>query len=405
MSSSGCDVAVVGAGIVGLASALALNQRLPGAQIAVLDKEEGIARHQTGHNSGVIHSGIYYRPGSLKATLCVSGARRLIDYCEGRGIPYELCGKVIVATEESEIPALDELKRRGLANGVPGLRRLSAAELRDIEPHAGGVAALHSPATGIVDYAAVARCLAEDLKNRGVDVLLGCSIREVRVDGDALTIETSRGALRSSYLVNCAGLHADVVARRARARSSVHVIPFRGEYFMLRPRAASLIRGLIYPVPDPDLPFLGVHFTRTIDGRVEAGPNAVLAFAREGYTRSTIHAGELYDMVRFLGFWRLASRYWRTGLAEFRRSHSRARFAASLRRLVPEVQDADLMPGPAGVRAQAVSQDGKLIDDFVIERSPRAIHVLNAPSPAATACLAIGDYVASLAVSAMYHSI
>jgi L-2-hydroxyglutarate oxidase LhgO len=404
VSAASWDVVVVGAGIVGLASALAMTEKLPGARIAVLDKEDEIARHQTGHNSGVIHSGIYYRPGSLRARLCVTGARRLVDYCRERDIPYELCGKVIVATDEREIPALDELERRGVANKVPNLRRLSPSELRTVEPHARGIAGLYSPSTGIVDYGTVARSLAADMTDRGVDILRGHAVRAIRMEGDALTIETGRGSLQSRYLINCAGLHADRVARRAGLHSSVRIIPFRGEYYMLSPEAGSLVRALLYPVPDPALPFLGVHFTRTVDGRVEAGPNAVLALAREGYTRSAVDLRDVYDAMTFPGFWRLSIRYWRTGLAEYRRSFSRARFAAALRRLVPELRDQDLLPGPTGVRAQAVSRDGRLIDDFVVERTPRAVHVLNAPSPAATASLAIGEYVADLAVSAISGS-
>ena len=397
MSGSTWDVVVVGAGIVGLASARALAERSPGLRLAVLDKEREVAVHQTGHNSGVIHSGVYYRPGSLKARLCVAGARQMIDYCRSHNIPHELCGKVIVATDESEIGRLDELERRGHANGVPGLRRLSAAELRDLEPQAAGIAALHSPHTGIVDYRTVARCMAADLITRGVPIMMSHSVRGIQRGREELVVTTSTGRLTAHFLVNCAGLHSDEVARMAGARPRVRIVPFRGEYYFLRPEARTLIRGLIYPVPDPDLPFLGVHFTRTVEGEVEAGPNAVLALAREGYARTVVDVGDMRETLTYFGFWRLASRYWRTGIDEFRRSFSRAAFAASLQRLVPAVQETDLVPGGAGVRAQAVAADGMLVDDFVIEHSPRAVHVLNAPSPAATASIAIGDHVASVA--------
>lgn len=391
------DIAIVGAGIVGLATALMLSKQHPALRIGILEKEAEVGGHQTGHNSGVLHAGIYYKPGSLKARLCVEGKRRMIDFCESHGVLYQECGKVIVATEARELPGLDELYRRGSANGVPGLRRIDRDELREVEPHAAGIAALHSPHTGIVDYRQVARAIADDLRQQEVDLLTNHKVMGVRERAEALEVQTDVGAIRARNLINCAGLYADVIAQAMGAATNVRIVPFRGEYYFLRPERQSLVRGLIYPVPDPDLPFLGVHFTRTIHGGVEAGPNAVLAFSREGYTRRTVEARELLETVAYPGFWRLARRWWRTGIDEFRRSFSKTLFAASLRRLVPEIREDDLMPGGAGVRAQAVSPNGLLVDDFAIVASPRAVHVLNAPSPAATASLAIGDYIAAIA--------
>ncbi|MGI8825385.1 MAG: L-2-hydroxyglutarate oxidase [Chloroflexota bacterium] len=391
------DVVIVGAGIVGLATALMLTKRCPSCRLAVLEKERSVGRHQTGHNSGVIHAGLYYKPGSLKAKMCVEGGRRLIDFCDAHDIRYERCGKVVVATDESELAGLEELHGRGTANGVPGLRCITSGDLRDIEPHASGIAALYSPSTGIVDYGRVAEAMANDLRGRGVDLLTGHRVLAVRENDRGLMVRTEPAVLHTSYLINCGGLYSDVLARQMGVNSDVCIVPFRGEYYFLRPERQGLVRGLIYPVPDPDLPFLGVHFTRSIHGRVEAGPNAVLALAREGYTRSSLDAGELFQTLAYRGFWRLSRRYWRTGLDEFKRSCSKEIFAASLRRLVPEVQASDLMPGGAGVRAQAIDSTGKLLDDFVIAESSRAIHVLNAPSPGATASLAIGDHIAEIA--------
>lgn len=391
------DVAIVGGGIVGLATALALAGRAPGARLTVLEKEPEVAAHQTGHNSGVIHSGIYYQPGSLKARLCVEGARRMVEFCESHGIRYELCGKVIVATSEAELGPLEELHRRGTASGVPGLRRIGPAELKDIEPEAAGVAALHSPRTGIVDYREVARAMASDLCRRGVDVRTSAGVRAIHRDGGGLRLETAAGDVPARYLINCAGLYADVVARMAGAGPDVQIVPFRGEYYFLRPDRRRLVRGLVYPVPDARLPFLGVHLTRTVHGDVEAGPNAVLALAREGYTRGRIHAGELWETLRYRGFRALARRHWRVGVYEYYRSLSKGAFVRSLQRLVPAIRPNDVAPGGAGVRAQAVDAEGRLVDDFRIVATPGAIHVLNAPSPAATASLAIGAYVAELA--------
>ncbi len=387
------DVAVVGAGIVGLATTLNLLQRAPKLRVVVLEKEASVALHQTGHNSGVLHSGIYYRPGSSKATLCTLGVRAMRRFCDEHDVPYQLCGKVIVATEASELPALAELEQRGRANGVRGLRRLEREELVEIEPQARGIAALYSPETGIVDYGLVAQSMAAEAVNHGAQLLLGHAVRSIRT-GDQQVIETNVGEVRTRVLVNCAGLQADRVAQLAGVSPGIQIVPFRGEYFTLRPDRVALVRGLIYPVPDPRLPFLGVHFTRRIQGGVECGPNAVLALAREGYNWSRMSVSDLTETLAYTGFWHVAARYWRVGAFELYRSLNRRVFAASLARLVPEVGPDDLVPSGAGVRAQAVAPDGRLIDDFVIEESEHSVHVLNAPSPAATASISIGAHVA-----------
>ncbi|GAC1469315.1 MAG: L-2-hydroxyglutarate oxidase [Chloroflexota bacterium] len=392
------DFAVIGAGIVGLATALALKERLPTAQIAVLEKERSVGLHQTTHNSGVIHSGLYYRPGSLKAQLCVDGARRLTGFCEAHGIAYERCGKIVVATHTGELAGLEELYRRGTANGVPGLLRVGPEELREIEPHAAGVAALHSPNTAIVDFRAVARAMAEDLQRQGTDLLTGRAVVSIKEDGRSLRVIMTDQEVKATYFINCAGLYSDVIARAMGLSLQLRIVPFRGEYYLVRPERGFLVRNLIYPVPDPKFPFLGVHFTRTIGGQVEVGPNAVLAFAREGYSRTTVQPREMLDTIFYPGFMRLARRYWRTGLAEFRRSFSKTAFTRSAQRLVPEIQEEDLVPADAGVRAQAISAAGTPVDDFAIVETSRGIHVLNTPSPAATASLAIGEHIADRAI-------
>ena len=396
MDLSRSDVAVVGGGIVGLATALALSERFPGCRVAVLDKERRVAAHQTGHNSGVIHAGIYYKPGSYKARLCVDGVRRMVAFCEAHAIPYERCGKLIVATTADEIPRLEALHERGTANGVPDLRMIEPDEVRTIEPHARAVRALHSPRTAIVDYTAVASAMAATLAARGVQVVTGARVDGVNRVGRDLVLRTPLGPLTAANVVNCAGLQSDRVARCMGAKPGVRIIPFRGEYYTVRPDR-QLVRGLIYPVPDPEFPFLGVHFTKRIGGEIEAGPNAVLAFAREGYRMRNINAPDLLGVVGFGGFWRMAARYWRTGLYEFYRSLSKRLFVRDLQYLVPDITEADLAPGGSGVRAQAVSPTGALLDDFSIVESANAIHVLNAPSPAATASLAIGEHIAELA--------
>jgi (S)-2-hydroxyglutarate dehydrogenase len=392
------DIAIIGGGIVGLATARAILDRAPRARLVLLEKEADIAQHQTGHNSGVIHSGIYYKPGSYKARLCVEGARLMKAYCDKNGIAVDTCGKVIVATSQEELPRLKTLYERGVANGVPGVSMIDAGRLKEIEPHASALAGIHSPQTAIVDYRRVAETLARDLVAAGVTIE-----RNFRV----ATIARERGTLRIgssddhvvvvTHLVNCAGLHSDAVARLAGAAVDVQIIPFRGEYYMLRPDRRSLVRGLIYPVPDPEFPFLGVHFTRTIHGDVEAGPNAVLALAREGYTWGRVRPAELLATLRFSGFRAMARKYWRTGAYEMYRSLSKRAFVHALQRLVPALRHEDIRPGGAGVRAQAVTADGALVDDFRIVQTADAVHVLNAPSPAATASLAIGRHIATIA--------
>ena len=395
MSVPDAQIAIVGGGIVGLATALALSERVAAAGIVVLEKERDVGQHQTGHNSGVIHAGIYYRPGSHKARLCVEGGQLLTDFCDAHGIRYERCGKVIVATEASELPRLQTLYERAVANGVPGVAMITAEQLRTIEPHARAVQALHSPHTGIVDYGEVARAMAAVLRARGVTIRTAAPVRAIRRVGGGLWIETGLGPVTARQLVNCAGLYADTVARLLGVRPDVRIIPFRGEYYTLRPEQR-VVRGLIYPVPDPTFPFLGVHFTRRIQGEVEAGPNAVLAFAREGYRLRTVRPDEMLGAFTYRGFWAMGARYWRTGLYEMYRSVSKPAFLRALQRLVPDLREQDMGPGGAGVRAQAVAADGSMVDDFHIVETPNAVHVLNAPSPAATASLAIGRHVAGV---------
>ena len=391
------DIAIVGGGIVGLATALALTERYPQARVVILDKETKIATHQTGHNSGVIHSGIYYKPGSLKARLCTEGARLMKVFCSEHGIHWELCGKLIVATDESELGRLTNIHERGQANGLQGLRVLEGDEVKAYEPNCRAVRALLVPETGIVDYVQVADKMAELLKRRSVEIMTGAGVTAIRRAGQSLILDTARGPVESRFLVNCAGLYSDHVARLMGIRPEVRIIPFRGEYYMLRPDRRSLVKNLIYPVPDPEFPFLGVHFTRTVHGDVEAGPNAVLAFAREGYTLGTVKPGETLGLLGYAGFWHMARRYWKMGSYELYRSASKAAFVRSLQKLVPASQIGDVQRGGAGVRAQAVSPNGSLVDDFRISVAEGAVHVVNAPSPAATASLAIGRHIAGLA--------
>lgn len=393
-----CDVAVVGGGIVGVASALELASRT-GSTVAVIEKESRLAAHQTGRNSGVIHSGLYYKPGSLKASLCEEGRKALLAFCEANEVPAESCGKVVVATREEQLPRLDELLERGRANGLRGLRRISREELREKEPHAAGLAALHVPETGIVDYTRVTDAMARSLAARGGVVRLGARLLAVRTDGDRWRLSTAAGEVSCRFLVGCAGLESDRVARLCGVEPGVRIVPFRGEYYELREERRSLVRNLIYPVPDPRFPFLGVHFTRRISGGVEAGPNAVLAFRREGYTKTSFSLRDTASTFFWPGFWKLAGTYLATGLGEFWRSWNKAAFVTALRELVPEIGADDLVPGGAGVRAQALSADGRLVDDFHIVEAPCQIHVLNAPSPAATASLAIGRVIAERAIA------
>lgn len=395
------DLAIVGGGIVGLATARALLERAPRLRLVILEKERELATHQTGHNSGVIHSGIYYRPGSYKARLCVEGVRLMRAFCEAHGIRVAEVGKVIVATEAAELPRLQTLFERGVANGVPGLALIDPDRVRELEPHARALRAIHSPHTAIVDYGEVAAALAKDLGARGVAIETGFRVGAITRRAEGLLVADGAREVLARGLVNCAGLYSDRIARLAGARPDVQIIPFRGEYYMIRPERRDLVRGLIYPVPDPEFPFLGVHFTRTVHGEVEAGPNAVLAFAREGYRFARVHPGELAGTLAYRGFWAMARRYWRMGAFEMYRSLSKAAFVAALQRLVPGVRAEDVEPGGAGVRAQAVAQDGSLVDDFRIVTAPGSIHVLNAPSPGATASLAIGRHVAGLAAETL----
>jgi (S)-2-hydroxyglutarate dehydrogenase len=393
------DVVVVGAGIVGLAVARELGHRHPQARLAVLDKEPKIGQHQTGHNSGVIHSGIYYAPGSLKAKLCVEGGRNLYAYCEEKGIPTDRCGKVIIASTENEIPRLENIFQRGQTNGVQGLEMIGPERLKEIEPHCVGVRAIWSPNTGIIDYSRVAQAYAEDVKGAGGEVLPGYEVTGFQERTDNVVLTTPAGEVEARHVVACAGLHADRVARLSGAPSDPRIVPFRGDYWVLRPDRAYLARNLIYPVPDPAFPFLGVHFTRRLDdGAVWLGPNAVLAFAREGYQRLNWRPADLAEALTYSGFQKLAAKYWRMGLDEMVRDFSKAAFLRSLQRYIPELELADLLPGPSGVRAQALARDGQLIDDFVFDaQGTRIFHVRNAPSPGATSSLAIGRLIADKA--------
>ncbi|HLU45703.1 MAG TPA: L-2-hydroxyglutarate oxidase [Natronosporangium sp.] len=384
---------VVGAGILGLATAHRLLTDHPDAQVTVLEKEPRVAAHQTGHNSGVIHAGVYYPPGSLKARLCRAGNRAMVEFCATHGIPARTCGKLIVATDDAELPRLRALQERAQANQLK-VRWLDGQQAREYEPHLSARAALHVPDTGIVDFSQVCRTLADLVTKAGGTVQLGAEVIGIRPDrARTHRVLTTAGDLPADLVINCAGLYADRVARLAGAQPPVRIVPFRGEYYVLRPDRAALVQGLIYPVPDPRLPFLGVHLTRMIDDSVHAGPNAVLATAREGYRWRRFRPREVAEIVSWPGTWRLARRYWRTGLTEVRRSLSPRRFAADLARLVPEITVADLVPAEAGVRAQAVRPDGGLVDDFLIVTRPGQVHVLNAPSPAATSALAIAEYL------------
>ncbi len=390
------DVAVIGGGIVGLATARAILERAQNIRLALIEKEPKLATHQTGHNSGVIHSGLYYKQGSAKARLSVEGGRLLQEFCAQHGVRVVRCGKVIVATRPSELPGLQALYERGRANGVP-VELIEPTRLRELEPHAFALRAIHSPATGIVDYTEVAAAMGRELQAAGAIVRTGTRVIDIEQTGDGFELGTPTGSIRCARLVNCAGLHCDSVARLAGATPDVRIVPFRGEYYTLRPERRHLVRSLIYPVPDAAFPFLGVHFTTTVHGDVEAGPNAVLAFAREGYRFGDVNVRDLAGMLTSPGFWAMASRHWRTGSVEMVRSLSKAAFVTALQRLVPDVRADDIVRGESGVRAQAVAADGRLLDDFHIATEGNAIHVLNAPSPAATASLAIGRHVASLA--------
>jgi L-2-hydroxyglutarate oxidase len=385
-----CDVVVVGGGIVGLAVARELLLRAPASSVVVLEREDEIGRHQTSHNSGVVHAGIYYAPGSLKARLCVEGRREMVEFCRDRGIAYEQCGKVIVATDATELARLDELARRGIANGVEGLRRLDADAIRELEPHATGIAGLHSPATGIADFPAVARAFADDVGA----VFTGCGVEAVQPRERSIVLRHAQGHLEADRAVFCAGAWSDRLAVAAGADRDPRIVPFRGNYLRLKPARRDLVRSLIYPVPDPALPFLGVHLTRSIDGEVLIGPTALLAPARDAYSLATLRPADLAQTLGWPGSYRMLRQWWRTGVTELNHAASRAAFVAAAARYVPGLTIDDVEPAFAGIRAQALGRDGKLVDDFVFSHTERALHVRNAPSPAATSSLAIGRYVA-----------
>jgi (S)-2-hydroxyglutarate dehydrogenase len=390
------DVMIVGGGIIGLAAAREILTRRPGASLAIVEKEPALGVHQTGHNSGVIHSGIYYAPGSLKAKLCTAGARLMYEFCESHGVPADRCGKLIVATAERELPALDELYRRGNANGVTGLEMVGPAGIRELEPHCTGIGAIWSPSTGIVDFSRVAQAMADDVEKLGGVIMTGRPVTGLTVRAESIGVRTGLGELTATRVLTCAGLHSDRVAGLSGAPAEPRIVPFRGDYWQLRPDRRHLARNLIYPVPDPKFPFLGVHFTRRIgDGAVWLGPNAVLALAREGYRRWHVRPGDLAQTLGYPGFRRMARKYWRTGLAEVYRDVSKQAFVAACQRFVPELGPGDVIPGPSGVRAQSVAGDGRLVDDFSFNvQDKRLMHVRNAPSPAATSSLAIGELIA-----------
>ena len=399
MTDRQADLLVIGAGIVGLATALEFTHRVPRQRVLVVDKEDRVAAHQTGHNSGVIHSGLYYRTGSLKARNCVAGCASMKRFCAEHGIPYEECGKLVVATAPDEVPRLKQLHERGVANGVPNLRMLDRDEFRELEPHAEGICALHVPSTGIVDYKGVANKYAELIEQAGGEIIFGAKVTALGDDGGTNLVETAAGTFRASYIINCAGLYSDTITRMAGCKTDLEIIPFRGEYYEIKPERRFLVRNPIYPVPDPRFPFLGVHFTRHVDGSVEAGPNALLALRREGYTGSDPNLSEAVEMLQWLGFWKMARKYWRKGLEEQYRSWVKPAFTSALRRMVPELTEDDLVTGGSGVRAQAVDRNGNLVDDFYFVHSRRTIHVCNVPSPAATASLEIAREVVDMMVN------
>ena len=393
------DIVIVGGGIVGLATGLKIQKAQPGLRIAVLEKEDQLAKHQTGNNSGVIHSGLYYKPGSLKATNCINGYHELVQFCEEEKIPFEITGKVVVATREEQKPLLENLLTRGLQNGLEGTRRITLEELKEYEPHCTGVAAIHVPQTGIVDYFQVALAYGRKIIQNGGEIFLNHKALSISQKEGINLIETSKKTFEAKLVINCAGLYSDKVAQmNDSAIDDVKIIPFRGEYFKLREEKEYLVKNLIYPVPDPNFPFLGVHFTRMKKGGVEAGPNAVLAFRREGYKKSQINLAELAESLAWPGFQKVAAKYWKTGFGELYRSFSKAAFTKALQELIPEIQESDLVEGGAGVRAQACDRTGGLLDDFAIRESQFAINVLNAPSPAATSSLSIGGTVAEMAL-------
>lgn len=395
------DAIVVGGGIVGLATALKLQEQQPDINLLLIEKEDTFGHHQTGHNSGVIHSGVYYKPGSLKAQNCTTGYQMLIDFCEQEAIPYECCGKVVVATEEWEVPILDNICERGTANGLSNLKMLDAEEIKEFEPHVEGVKGLRVPQTGIVDYKKVAKQLAANISKNGGTLANGEAVMDIQLQSGKTFVTTSQDTYETKLLVNCAGLYSDKIAKLTHPNLDYRIIPFRGEYYNLKPDAHHLVNNLIYPVPDPNFPFLGVHFTREIDGNIEAGPNAVFAFEREGYQKSDFKLKETLESLFWPGFQKVATKYWKTGLGEMYRSFSKSAFAKALQKLVPDIREHHLTTGGAGVRAQACDRHGGLVDDFVIFEDEGVVHVLNAPSPAATSCLSIGETVATKGLGRM----
>jgi L-2-hydroxyglutarate oxidase len=391
------DFVVIGGGILGLAVAREILARHPEASLCVLEREQRLAAHQTSHSSGVIHAGIYYAPGSLKARLCVEGARLLYGYCDERGIEARRSGKLIIAAENSELPGLDELERRGRANQVPGLRRVARDEIAEIEPHARGIAALHSPETGVVDFERVAGAFASDVESAGGAIVTGCGVEGLDPVGGAVAVRHAAGTTEAGFVISCAGAWSDRLAVAAGAPAEPRIVPFRGAYLRLRPERRGLVRASIYPVPDPELPFLGGHLTRGIDGEVLLGPSALMVAARDAYRLGRVRWRDLRSNLAWPGTWRLVRRFWRTGLGELRHAASHRAFVSELRRFVPELEVADVLPGPSGIRAQALDRDGRLVDDFVVHRTERALHIRNAPSPAATSSLALAKLIADRA--------
>ncbi len=388
------DIVIIGGGIVGLAAGFKIKQAQPKLKIVILEKEDKIASHQTGHNSGVIHSGLYYKPGSLKAQNCIAGYHELLDFCDQQDITYDICGKIVVATHTEQLGAMENLYMRGVQNGLKGIKKLTKDELKEYEPYVNGIAGLHVPQTGIIDYSRVANKIADNFFELDGMIATSSRVTEINVSEKVIDIITSGSRYESKILLNCAGLYADKVAEMTGIETGVRIIPFRGEYFKVRKEKEHLVRNLIYPVPNPDFPFLGVHFTRMINGGIEAGPNAVLAFKREGYSKSQFNLRELYETLTWPGFRKIAATYWQTGLGEMYRSFSKRAFTTALQQLLPDILAGDLEPGGAGVRAQACDKDGGLIDDFVIAETKNVINVLNAPSPAATSALSIGKTLA-----------
>ena len=402
MNSDQYDIAIIGGGIIGLSTAMHILQKRPTLKVVVVEKENTLAKHQTGNNSGVIHSGIYYKPGSWKSEFCVSGVTKIKEFCDDNEIEYVECGKTIVATSENELGRLQDLYERGQANGVPGLEMIGPERLQEIAPHVAGVQALWSPKTGIVDYVKITNRYADIFQENGGSILLNTMVQNIDVREGEINIDTNNGTLNTKHVINCAGLYSDKVAEMMGQDIGVHIIPFRGEYYKLSSSAEHLVKGLIYPVPDPRFPFLGVHYTRNIHGYVEAGPNAVLAFQQEGYKKTDINVGELSRTFMFPGFWKMLKNNWKTGMSELYRSYNKNKFVSDLQRLIPSIDSDSLVAGGAGVRAQAVDKTGFLLDDFKIVETSNSLHVINAPSPGATSSLAIGEHLSDLAEKNFY---